>query len=437
MYIKSNLSHFAIILMTSIALSFSFVVSAKEFGASDLRMIETNTNSFNSIQTYDFVVSGGEVIASSSPIVAYVSIEGIYEGGGSVTAYFDGDMSTAEIFNLPDAGEPETFHIILGDKMDILKSTEAGEFNHQLFLSPTGVTISDVSASVMTSYARDVGNSCPEGQSTSIKSKTIELWVGNVTDLTSPQTFTINYSLDDDLTAITDPISSAYLEMVGLHSSSTVVDIYFENKSLDGVSHELQNVKKQKQFTLLSKDVSNLIKVEAGGGYTIDVTIDPNGATLSNVSMKFFITYRYHPASIGCGTYPISGTYTSPVLDTRVTGGVAYNSIAWRGTLSESVPGEGRVRFQLATAPCSNGSTNPPTCNLGSWNYIGGSTCSVSDWFEPLGSNIPLDIFSTGCSSLLGGNQYYRYKVELCSKDCVEGGATTPIVDDVYVSWSP
>jgi hypothetical protein len=423
--------------MSILALSFSFIVSAKDFGTSDVKIIETGANSFSTTQSYDFVVSGGDIISSSSPIVAYVSVEGIYEGGGSVTVYYDGDMTTAETFILPDSGEPETLHLILGDKNDILKSTEAGEFTHQLFLEPQGVTISGVSAHVVTSYARDTGNSCPEGLATSIKSKTIELWVASSAEISSPQTFAINYSIDDNLDGITDPISSAYLEVVGLHNSSAVVNINFENEIGGGVSHELKNVKKQKQFTILSNDISSLIKTESGDGYVQNVTINPNGATISSISMRFFITYRYHPGSIGCGAYPASGTYISPVLDTGVASGVAYNSIAWRGSMPEGIPSEGKVRFQIATAPCSNGSTNPPSCNLDSWKYIGGSTCSISDWFEPSAPGVPYDIYSSGCSSLLDGNQYYRYKVELCSKDCVLPGIATPIVLDIYLSWSP
>lgn len=437
MKIYRNYLYFVFFLIISFTLVFSFVVSAKEFSVSELRLIETDKNSFSGVKSFDFIVSGGDVIASSTPIVAYVSVEGLYEGGGSVTAYFDGNMDTAETFLLPDVGEPETMHFVLGDKLGVLRSSEAGEYSHQLFLAPSGVALSSVSANVQTSYGRDVGNKCPEGQSTSIKLKTIEMWVGNTGAMSSPQTYTINYSIDDDTTGIADPIESAYVEVIGLHKGSGIIDIYFDNESLDGVSHELKSVKKQKQFDVISKDIKNLIEALAGTGYTKEVTIDPNGLNIENVSLKFYLTYKYHPSALSCGGYPPTGEYSSPVLDTRTPSSVVYNSIGWRGVLGGVMANEGKVKFQLATAPCNNGSTNPPTCNLGTWKYIGGTTCSITDWFETKGPSSPYNLFNSGCSQMLDGNQYYRYKVQICAKDCVDIGENTPEVDEIYVSWSP
>lgn len=437
MNINHNYSYFVFFLIISFTLVFSFVVSAKEFSVSEQSLIEADKGAFSNTRSFDFTVSGGDVISSTTPIVAYVSVDGLYEGGGSVTAYFDGNMDTAETFLLPDVGEPETLHFVLGDKLGILRSFEAGEYSHQLFLAPSGVTLSSVSANVQTSYARDIGRNCPEGQSDSIKIKTIELWVGNTETISSPQTYTINYSIDDDTTGIVDPIESAYVEVVGLHKGSSILDIFFDNKALDGVSHELKSVKKQKQFDVISKDIKNLVETSSGIGYTKEVTIDPNGTTLSNVSIKFNLTYRYHPFAISCGGFPPTGEYSSPVLDTKTPNSVVYNSIGWKGTLGGVEGNEGKVRFQMATAPCSNGATNPPACDLGTWKYIGGATCSIADWFETNGPSLPYNLFNSGCSSMLNGNQYYRYKVQICSIDCTLIGENTPIIDNIYISWSP
>lgn len=134
---------------------------------------------------------------------------------------------------------------------------------------------------------------------------------------------------------------------------------------------------------------------------------------------------------------PPTGNAESAVLDTQTPSGVLYNSITWRGALGGINSNKGKVRFQMATAPCANGAINSPTCSAGSWNYIGGLTCSGGDWFQTVGPDIPYDLYRSGCSSALDGKQYYRYRVQICADDCVIGGATTPTVGEIFVSWSP
>ena len=97
----------------------------------------------------------------------------------------------------------------------------------------------------------------------------------------------------------------------------------------------------------------------------------------------------------------------------------------------------GKVRFQLATSDCPNAQTNPPTCTTaGTWNFVGGTTCSSSDWYTATTPDVPVEIT---CSALYHNNQrYFKYKVELCSaSDCVSNGQISPQVTDVGVGWSP
>ena len=120
-----------------------------------------------------------------------------------------------------------------------------------------------------------------------------------------------------------------------------------------------------------------------------------------------------------------TSTLTSSIFNTGIVGGVAYNSIMWKGTLGAG--STGKVRFQLAA---SNSSTGP-------WNYIGGNTCGALDWFDPLGPNTPIELKGATCVSSWNNMQYFRYKIQMCSNDCVTAGANTPTVNDVTVNWAP
>lgn len=146
------------------------------------------------------------------------------------------------------------------------------------------------------------------------------------------------------------------------------------------------------------------------------------GSVTYLMAAKLIVTYRY-----GVSGLPISGNLTSTVFDTSlVTGdytisaGAAYNSLMWSGNLGGS-PG-GKVRLQLATS-------DSPT---GPWTYYG-STCLSGSYYQ-LAPNTPVEI---GCPTVHNNKRYFRYKITLCSNDCVTAGSFNPQVTDVYVNWSP
>ena len=126
------------------------------------------------------------------------------------------------------------------------------------------------------------------------------------------------------------------------------------------------------------------------------------------------------------GTLPITGTFTSSVFDSAITGGAAFNSIMWKGTA-----GTGRVRFQFAAS----------SANTGSWTYYGdgGAGCGtgVSDYFDSTGPNNPVELKGSTCVSNWKNKRYYRYKLKICSNDCLVTGTTSPTVTNVIVNWSP
>jgi hypothetical protein len=110
--------------------------------------------------------------------------------------------------------------------------------------------------------------------------------------------------------------------------------------------------------------------------------------------------------------YPSQAWLESAVYDTQKVGGVAFNSIMWRGTLGATTS----VDLQVA-------SSNNPS---GPWTFVG-STCSTTTYYrDNPGIQQRLD---PKCHT---GHRYFRYKIILNS-----GGGATPVVDDVVLGWSP
>lgn len=425
------------VFFATISLVCAFTVSAREVGVSTRAYVLGGSSSISGQQTINFTVSAGDVLGASTPLRVYLSIDGLYTGSGTLTLRIDGDPASDQSYVLPQSNDPMPLQLVYEDKAGKMSASTAGTYQHTLTFIPIGVSLSAVDVHVTDTYTREVGNNCPDGAPNTEKMKTIETFIVASPSLSGLTTFPINYAIDDNITGLSNAVASAYVEAVGLYQGNGQVKIYFNDMSLDGVTQTFLNANAPATFDILSANVANVFQHTTAGTYSQLVTLDPGTVQLQHISMKLVLTYRYHPAVSSCGGFPATGDAQSAALDTRTTSGVLYNSITWRGKLGGTNGDKGKVRFQLATAACANGATNAPSCTIGSWNYIGGATCSGSDWFTTAGPNIPFDLFASGCSSALDGKQYYRYKVQLCADDCLVSGATTPSVDEIFVSWSP
>lgn len=176
------------------------------------------------------------------------------------------------------------------------------------------------------------------------------------------------------------------------------------------------------------------------------VVLSPT-ATCVDTGLNAGTTYYYKAfAKDTYGNYSrpsaksILGNVISPVFDTGVVNGATFDSIMWKGALG--VGNSGKVKFQFAASDCANGATNAPTCNAGTWSYYGGDTCGSFDWFDPLQSDTPVELRGLGlsaplCHAAWNNKRYFRYKVQLCSDDCLVAGIDTPVVSDVIISWAP
>lgn len=131
-----------------------------------------------------------------------------------------------------------------------------------------------------------------------------------------------------------------------------------------------------------------------------------------------------------------SGSLESSTYDTGFSDGIALNSVMWLGT--SGAGGTNIVKFQVATANCSGGQTNPPSCTSspgwggsktnGDGAFVGVDGTSAT-YYQPGGPGAPAAI-----STIYHNNKrYFRYRIFL-EKDAA---ATTPIVQDIIINWSP
>lgn len=159
----------------------------------------------------------------------------------------------------------------------------------------------------------------------------------------------------------------------------------------------------------------------SGVTYCFRVT---NGGSIANM---VYTEAKYAKAVIASGL-PATGEVTSVVFDTFNGGGAgqgpAYNSILWKGNQNSSL---GKVQFQLATSDSSSG----PWTFYGS--YLG--TCNTANYYDTTGPDAPVEL---SCSPTYHNNQrYFKYKVRICSSDCIASGSYSPIVSNVVVNWAP
>ena len=353
---------------------------------------------------------------------AFFRVSGVYTGGGSVQFKIDSDNATAKTFTLPSVSRPTDFEFIYSDDSGRINPTSAGSYNRILNVIPSGVTISGLAAKLEMTY-QFAPTTCVDGASSNEKVKTTEFYVIQ-TD--TPFDYSIvnsfNLYIGDDLSGITNPVKSVYFLVSGVYTGSGTLSLATDPMG-PGQDFSLANVAIPTNFNLIYHDTSGRINPTSAGSYVYDLHISPVGVTISNFSVKAILTHRYKPVSCGAG-YPPYGDLVSAVYDsTANTAGPAYNSILWKGQLGGPSFDQGLVRFQIAAA---DNSTGP-------WNFVGGTTCGSSDWYEA-SANTAIEL---GCFSDLNNKRYFKYKIRICADDCISGNTVTPQVDDVVVNFSP
>ncbi|MBI2036876.1 MAG: hypothetical protein HYT14_00770 [Candidatus Liptonbacteria bacterium] len=174
------------------------------------------------------------------------------------------------------------------------------------------------------------------------------------------------------------------------------------------------------------------------GTVSYQVEINPSNGVFSGWAWSEavgWISFNCTDAGI-CGTSNYSvqtswvattadGLLWSSVYDTGQATGVAPNSVLWQGTQ----PTDTSVRFQFSSSNCSNGKTNPPTCNdTGDWTYLGPDGTGAT-YYAPASPNLATMLNLANHNN----KRYFRYKLRLNSN---AAQTLTPTVDDVIINWS-
>lgn len=372
---------------------------------------------------------GDDLSGVTTPVEsAYFTVSGVYTGtSGTLELKINSDAATSKTFTLADASSPTPFEIIYQDTVSKINPTAAGTYSYTLNVIPTNLTISGFSAKINITY-RHTTTSCYDGDSTDEKIKTTEFFVGDSeSQISSLTDKSFSVYVGDDITGVSSSLKSAYITVSGVYTSTGVspsLQLQLNSDSNSSKIFSFPTASNPTPFEVVYQDDSEVINLTTSGiyGYTLGIT--PANMVISGLGAVATLSHRYQPPSCAGGLLPATGELTSSVFDTTASSdGPAYNSIMWKGTLSN---GSGKVRFQLAT---SNSESGP-------WNFVGGATCALGDWYDPGDPDTPVEIT---CAPDYHNNQrYFKYKVQICSEsDCTSQSVVSPQVDDVVVNWSP
>jgi len=392
-------------------------------------------------QSYPFTLYiGDDLTGVTNPIKSiHFTTSGVYTGGGTITFMIDGDGATSKTFTLPNVGAtPTPFEIDYKDSSNKINPSSAGSYSYSLNFNPSGVpgvTIYGLGIKMSETH-RYVPPACTDGSPANEKIKTTETMVADSDIAVSTnQSYPFTLYIGDDLTGVTNPIKSIHFTTSGVYTGGGTITFMIDGDGATSKTFTLPNVgATPTPFEIDYKDSSNKINPSSAGSYSYSLNFNPSGVpgvTIYGLGIKMSETHRYKPPS--CAGMPIYGDLISAIFDsTGSADGAGYNSVMWKGVLGGPGLNQGHVRFQFAAADDS----------AGPWTYIGGATCSSGDWFDPGASDTAVELLGTGinaetCRLAWNNKRYFRYKIRICSDDCVVAGTYTPTVDDVIVSWAP
>ncbi|MBI5134170.1 MAG: hypothetical protein HZA81_02175 [Candidatus Taylorbacteria bacterium] len=375
---------------------------------------------------------GDNLSAVADPVKSvFTVVSGVYTGGGTIGLSLDSDPSTAKTFSLPAVSVPTPFEVVYKDPSDKMSPSSAGTYSYTLNAIPSGVTIYSFAARLSATH-RYGSDECATGN----QMKTVGLLVAaSHASISAPTTTPFAIYIGDNVSGVTNPLKSLYFIATGVYTGGGSVSFTLDSNASTTKTFTMPSVSTPTYFEIVYEDPEGTISPETAGTYTHSISMSPSGVTIYNYAVQAKETYRY--VSTSCG-FPVKGSLYSAVFDsTQNSDGATFNSIRWKGVLGGPGQSEGKVRFQIAASDCSNGATNYPSCDTGSWSFLGGNSCSAIDWFDPLGPDIAADIQRSTCLPFVNDKRYFRYAVEICSDDCVSAGSYSPRVDDIIINWSP
>lgn len=416
----SKLFILAIILLSP----FYYVVLAGDQIKSNVFLVGSGSQTGQISSQVDLPVSlfiGNDLNGVVNPVKrSSFKISGNYTGGGSIQFQINGDNSSSKTLVLPNLSKSTNFEFIYNDDAGLIRPTSAGTYNYVLNVIPSGVTVYGLAAKLEVTY-QFAPSTCVDGAPANEKIKTTEFYVAQLNNFSTDISLPVSLYIGDNLEGVTSPVKSVYFLISGVYSGSGVISSSIDSGSSKNYSLPLAG--NATDFSFIYRDDSGQINPTSAGTYNYNLNLSQIGLTISTLNVKAVMSYRYKPVSCGLG-YPPYGDLISAVYDsTASTDGAAYNSVMWKGQLGGASFDKGQVLFQLAAADDS----------AGPWNYVGGATCGNSDWYNAIqGTPTQVD-----CFNQLNNKRYFRYKLRICSDDCILSGNSTPTVDDVVVNFSP
>ncbi|MBI4033247.1 MAG: type II secretion system protein [Candidatus Blackburnbacteria bacterium] len=170
-------------------------------------------------------------------------------------------------------------------------------------------------------------------------------------------------------------------------------------------------------WRLVNTNAANYNSINYDGTNSVYTVSTNGGSSWTDTNVNWDIGGFKFTIS-GTTTYSANGTFESHTSGSFDAGAAAaFNNIIWTAT----VPAGTTLQLQAAVSNCSNGTTNPPTCSSGTWDYFGSD--GVSGTFFPSSGAIPLSRIS---------GRYVRYKATFTSN-----GSATPTLNDVSINYSP
>lgn len=407
---------------------FQIVLAGDQIKSNDF-FVGASTGAISSATDFPFSIYLGEDLSGvSDPVKSAVfSVSGVYSGSGSLQLQIDSNSTSTKTLVFPNVSGPTDFNLIYRDESGQLNHTSAGIYNHTVNVLPSGITISNFGIKLNTTH-QFTPVSCLDGQPANQKMKTSEFFVGSYPELINGSSEPLVVSpfsvyIGDDISGITNPVKSFYFIVSGVYTGSGTLYMSLGDGTSTTTDFNLANTASPKNFSFIYNDTYGQINPTSAGTYNYNLNLTVSGPMIYNLSIKAVMTHRYKPASCGSG-YPAYGDLISAIYDsTANAAGPAYNSIMWKGSLGGPSLDQGKVKFQIAASENSSGP----------WDYAGGSTCGSNDWYE-VSPNSPAELV---CHPLVNNKRYFRYKIRICSDDCLSGGVYTPQVDEVIVNWSP
>jgi len=131
--------------------------------------------------------------------------------------------------------------------------------------------------------------------------KTAEFYVyDSNTALSSPANQDFQIYIGDNISAVTNPVKSAYFKISGTYTGGGSIN--FQLDSGNSQTFTLPSVANPTYFELFYADNSSIINPASAGTYSYNFALTPSGVTIYGTAVKLNLTYQYTPVSCADGS---------------------------------------------------------------------------------------------------------------------------------------